>query len=437
MAQTLKYVIGKDYRPLTMLEAKSSNVSNIDYGANPNWVQARQYEDGLRQVFVEIANEDGTPFDLTGANVLFEGVLPDNEHKILDNEHAVFYEDPTSGKFRFDLPAQAFTVAGQYKQSFFRVMKGYKNIATLEFKLQVLADWVIGGLTPSDYISPLEKFFSQINDELLADKNKLKQAVDEFKQEVNDIQKAITDKSDAAGNMLDSLTQRIVTLETKIKNDDLFTNSDAVEYKLKINDEINDLKLSLLNTDKNLQTKATEISNKFDENLQTKTTKISDEFNEKIDKLNKTVTSSMSEAKTLVENKIAQMDNGVHGYPNANAIKQAYPNGAQGIFVAVDTGHQWYYVNGQWTDGGAYQSPRGNADATATALHNQMLDALDQQDKIWQRKLYVNVNTGEWLNDKNMRETQSNWCWTPYYTPVKKNSDYIFAGYDGVSATLK
>ena len=43
MAQILKYVIGKDYRPLTTLEAKSSNVSNIDYGNNPNWVQARQY----------------------------------------------------------------------------------------------------------------------------------------------------------------------------------------------------------------------------------------------------------------------------------------------------------------------------------------------------------------------------------------------------------
>lgn len=59
---------------------------------------------------------------------------------------------------------------------------------------------------------------------------------------------------------------------------------------------------------------------------------------------------------TVVENKIAQMDNGVHAYSNADAIKQAYPNGKAGIFVAVDTGHQWYWVNGAWADAGSYQS---------------------------------------------------------------------------------
>mgnify|MGYP003398189365 CR=1 FL=1 len=119
MAQLLKYVIGKDYRPLTILEAKTGSQFNVDYADNKNWVQGRQYEDSLRQVFIEITNEDGSAFDLTGANVLFEGILPDNEHKILDNSHVVFYEDPTTGKFRFDMPAQAFSVAGQYKQAFF------------------------------------------------------------------------------------------------------------------------------------------------------------------------------------------------------------------------------------------------------------------------------------------------------------------------------
>lgn len=75
MAQILKYVIGKDYRPLTVLEAKGGNTFTPDYDKS-NWVQARQYEDSLRQVFVEITNEDGSAYDLTGANVLFEGILP-------------------------------------------------------------------------------------------------------------------------------------------------------------------------------------------------------------------------------------------------------------------------------------------------------------------------------------------------------------------------
>ena len=163
MAQILKYVIGKDYRPLTVLEAKGGNTFTPDYDKE-NWVQARQYEDGLRQVFVEITNEDGSAYDLTGANVLFEGILPDNEHKILDNSHVVFYEDPTTGKFRFDMPAQAFSVAGQYKQAFFRVVKDYRNIATLEFKIEVLADMVVTGMVARDYISPLEDLFNTIKE---------------------------------------------------------------------------------------------------------------------------------------------------------------------------------------------------------------------------------------------------------------------------------
>ena len=43
-------------------------------------------------------------------------------------------------------------------------------------------------------------------------------------------------------------------------------------------------------------------------------------------------------------------------FENADAIKQAYPNGKDGIFVAVDTGHQWYWVDGTWKDAGVYQS---------------------------------------------------------------------------------
>ena len=153
MAEVLHYVIGKDYRPLTMLETKTANRSDIDYGNNPNWIQTRQYEDSLRQVFVDIVHEDGSAYDLTGCNVMFSGLMPDGTHRVLDNSHAVFYADPTTGKFRFDMPAPAFAVAGQYKQAFFRIFKGYKNVATLEFKFEVLADQVIEGLVPADYTS--------------------------------------------------------------------------------------------------------------------------------------------------------------------------------------------------------------------------------------------------------------------------------------------
>lgn len=239
MAQTLKYVIGKDYRPLTTLEAKSSNVSNIDYGNNPNWVQGRQYEDGLRQVFVEITNEDGSPYDLTGSNVLFEGILPDSEHKILDNSHAVFYEDPTSGKFRFDMPAQAFSVAGQYKQAFFRVMKDYRNVATLEFKFEVLADMVVSGLVPRDYISPLDELFNVIKETETKNVADLKKIVDEKINEITDLMTTLNQTNSATLSELNNAKTALEALEAKIQQEGLFTQAEAEKLRKNLDTIVN------------------------------------------------------------------------------------------------------------------------------------------------------------------------------------------------------
>lgn len=230
MAQTLKYVIGKDYRPLTVLEVKGGNTFTPDYDKS-NWVQARQYEDSLRQVFVEITNEDGSAYDLTGANVLFEGILPDNEHKILDNSHVVFYEDPTAGKFRFDMPVQAFSVAGQYKQAFFRVMKGYRNVATLEFKFEVLADMVVSGLVPRDYISPLDDLFNTIKETETKNVADLKKIVDEKISEITDLMTTLNQTNSATLSELNTAKTALEALEEKIKKDGLFTQGEAEEFK--------------------------------------------------------------------------------------------------------------------------------------------------------------------------------------------------------------
>ena len=230
MAQILKYVIDKDYRPLTVLEAKGGNTFSPDYDKE-NWVQARQYEDSLRQVFVEITNEDGSAYDLTGANVLFEGILPDNEHKILDNSHVVFYEDPTTGKFRFDMPAQAFSVAGQYKQAFFRVVKDYRNIATLEFKFEVLADMVVTGLVPRDYISPLDDLFNTIKETETKNVAELNKIIVDKINEITDLMTTLNQTNTATLGELNSAKTALSALEEKIKQDGLFTQGEAEEFK--------------------------------------------------------------------------------------------------------------------------------------------------------------------------------------------------------------
>ena len=240
MAQILKYVIGKDYRPLTVLEAKGGNTFTPDYDKE-NWVQARQYEDSLRQVFVEITNEDGSAYDLTGANVLFEGILPDNEHKILDNSHVVFYEDPTTGKFRFDMPAQAFSVAGQYKQAFFRVVKDYRNIATLEFKFEVLADMVVTGLVPRDYISPLDDLFNTIKETETKNVAELKKIVDDKINEITDLMTTLNQTNSATLSELNSAKTAVEALQEKIKQDGLFTQGEAKEFKESVKSDLENL----------------------------------------------------------------------------------------------------------------------------------------------------------------------------------------------------
>ena len=230
MSQTLTYVIGQDRRP--HVDNVQDFKVNFD-GSNTNWVQARQYERSMRQVFVNIKNEDGTPFDLTGCNVWFEGLLPKNsagDFRIIDDKGYVAL-DPTAGRFRFDMPGQAFTVAGSYRQAFFRIVKNGNSVTTLEFDLDVLADKVIDGLVPRTYISPVEELINEIEAKYQDSTDKLTKMtsdfVDQFTQSMNTL-KAL---GVTVQNGLDAL-------EAKIKQDNLFTQAEADAFKQEIQKEL-------------------------------------------------------------------------------------------------------------------------------------------------------------------------------------------------------
>lgn len=218
--QKLTYVIGKDQRDLV----KDIQNFKIDFKKEKfNWLQARQYENEMRQVLVDVQNEDGSPFDLTGANAVFEGVLPDKTHKIYDARHGIIL-DPVNGQFRFDFPKQAFAVAGSYVQAFFRIMRDGDSVTTLEFDMTVLADKVISGLIPADYITPFEDLYDQLGDIVADAKGDLTAALTEWTTKLSDLFSRLNSQGQDTATLLQ-------TLETKIKADGLMTESEFEPVK--------------------------------------------------------------------------------------------------------------------------------------------------------------------------------------------------------------
>ena len=238
MSQTLTYVMGADNRALV------DNVQDfhIDWNEqrNDNWITARQWEDGMRQVFVNIKNQDGTPFDLTGCNVWFEGFLPKSakgDFRVIDDEGYVPI-DESAGKFRFDMPKQAFPLAGSYRQAFFRILKNGNSVTTLEFDLKVLADKVVTGLVPRDWISPFERIVDELMQSFKDHTAQADKVLNDFQNKVTDLINELNRQGSATTSMLNGIQNRIAELEDKIKRDDLVTKPQLDEFEKHINELI-------------------------------------------------------------------------------------------------------------------------------------------------------------------------------------------------------
>ena len=199
---------------------------NIDFhDSKYNWLQARQYEESMRQVEVHVVHGDGSPVDLTGMNPVFEGWLPEGVYRIIDAKHSVMI-DAQNGIFRFDFPAPAFQIAGSYKQAFFRLMKDGMSVTTLEFSLDVMADKVISGLVPSDYFTPFEDLYGKLKDYITKANGDFETAMAQWKKDVADL---ITNLNADVGGINLTITEikaQLSALDDKIKADGLLTQGD-------------------------------------------------------------------------------------------------------------------------------------------------------------------------------------------------------------------
>lgn len=238
MSMYLTFTIGKDKRNLVD-DITDFHIDNST-STNPQWLQARQNEDGMRQVFVTVKNEDGSPFNLTDCNYWFQGKLPDGIHKIIDARHGVTL-DAQNGKFRFDMPKHAFTVAGSYVQAFFRIVRNGESLTTLEFDLTVLADLVYNDLVPSDYITPFEDLYGKLKEYLVKFNGDFEAAMTQWKKDVADLITELNADVSGINLTITEIQTQLASLEDKIKADNLVTQADLDAFIKQISDMLFDV----------------------------------------------------------------------------------------------------------------------------------------------------------------------------------------------------
>lgn len=242
MAQELTFNITEDVRrlkrPTSVKDFQLSfghadqGPTDVVIGDDGNIVQGR-YGDSARQVFVNVVQgKNNEPVDITGYLPEFNGCIPDAEHIVIDNWDGVLV-DPRHGRFRFDFPIQAFTVAGSYKQAYFRLVQNGtgKTLATLEFDMQVLEDFVYSNIVPQDYVTPYLDMINKLKDAYTNFVGKTQDSFDQAKKRLDDIMSTVEDKADTVEQRLKVDEQALTELSKKIDEKGLFTKEEADVFK--------------------------------------------------------------------------------------------------------------------------------------------------------------------------------------------------------------
>lgn len=223
-------------------ELTFGNGSGVNVQSN-NWVQGRLQMDNLRQAFVNIQQgKDNEPFDITGYILQFCGRTPfdgkQQSYRVIDNSSVVV--DGLHGRFRYTFPAQAFAVAGTYKQAYFRLIRlsDYKCIATLEFDLSVLEDFVFADMVPSDYISPFNDILNQLLDGEKKFKADTQTLYEDAAKRLNDTTDQLLKLGADVRSSLQEAQQGIDNLSAKIKDNHIFTEQEADAFKQAITDQL-------------------------------------------------------------------------------------------------------------------------------------------------------------------------------------------------------
>ncbi len=217
---------------------------------NQQVIIGRVGDGGLKAVTVTVIS-NGTPYDLTGKDVVFEGLKADGTH-IIDKDGGVVL-NAQGGIFRYVFPYQAFTALGNYEQAFFKVVRGNQTDTTLEFQIKVLENKVEMGINSTSFISDFEKL-----------KQELKQAYDDFLEKIKSDQDATQNIIDSTKATIQTLQEQLNTLNTKIQNSDIVTTGQYNNDMNTLNDQISQFNSTVDNIQKTVDSDLAEMKQKVD-----------------------------------------------------------------------------------------------------------------------------------------------------------------------------
>lgn len=196
-------------------------------------ITGRQGDSQLK--FVTMLFWDGdknVPYDLTGKQVAFEALKPDNTH-IVDHEGITVLDAP-AGLVRYSFNEQVFSVAGTVQQAFFKITHtdSNKNViadSTLEVAINILENRVEFGINSKDYLSEYDDLITQV-----------KKKFDDYAATVKDS----IDKAQALHDQIVNYTNLINSNSVILKSD--FGDISSIKQPLgktfvdKLNNEFND-----------------------------------------------------------------------------------------------------------------------------------------------------------------------------------------------------
>ena len=92
----------------------------------------------------------------------------------------------------------------------------------------------------------------------------------------------------------------------------------------------------------------------------------------------------MDTVNSAINKRLSQMKTDPVAVANAGELNATYPKGADGIFITVDTGHKWAYLDGAWKDCGSYQ---------AVGIENSELDPLKVEVQNHEERINHNTSS--------------------------------------------